>query len=154
MNASTYRDTQFELLVYRQGPNSFFVSAAERGAHGEPAVDLDLEETRFTVDELTAIHSAQRILETKFAEKFAEHQTKPEDLKQVINEAAQAKKDLEASTLARAQLEAETIARRADLDAELEAKRKEAEQLAADLASMRAAVEAQKTTSEETTKRE
>ncbi len=126
MNASQHRNTRFEFALLQQGPNAFGVVVIERGTLGQP-VPIELHESRFTASEMKQVQAVLELLETKAAEVYAEHEAKPEDLKAIINEAAEAKKALEVARLAAEQLELQAAAKRA-----------EAEQLDADMARLRA----------------
>lgn len=163
MNASVFRNTKFEFVSFQQGPNSFLVRVLPRA--GGAAIDLEVPESLFTDAVMQRVQDGLEALEKAAEVVYKQLAAKPEDLHETIGAALQAKKDLEATqaAIATAQQAADlaAIAAKADLDTELEAKRKEAEQLAADIATMRAAVEqagaaqpAPETTTEETTKTE
>lgn len=134
MDASVFRNNRLELRHFQQGPNSFVIHAIERSTAGlnTESVELEIPEAHFSDDEMRVVHAALDLLERKGAVVLAEHEAKPEDLTAVINAAAQAKRELEAARAAQAAIEAETLARRL-----------EAEELEKNLATIRAAVEAQ-----------
>jgi hypothetical protein len=136
MNASVYRDTEFELSKLVQGPNSFGVVAIPRGvaptpneAGGltpPPAIPLELPEGLFTDEEMAVCHQALRIWEEKYAIVHAGWRDAPARVTEAISKAVEAesrRKLAELKALELEALQAQKLAELTALDEEIAAKR-------------------------------
>lgn len=122
MNASTHRNTKYEILFLHQGPNSFGLECIERGVFGSKVARLEVPESLFTDEEMTQVHAALGLLEEKFAiahdaeEKaiqLAGINIPRQEVHKLVAQAQEARAEVERAKLEAARIEAENKANRA-----------------------------------------
>jgi hypothetical protein len=124
MNASTSRDTRYELKFLHQGPNAFGLECTERGVHGSSPVRLEVHESLFTDEEMAQVHAVLAMLEEKFA---AAHDAKETELgmhtaaiprakvHELVRQAEEARIAVKVAQLESARIEAENLLKREEL---------------------------------------
>lgn len=134
------RSTKYEVLLAQVGPNAVGCRVVERGVRDGKPIDVDVPEDLYTPAQIQQIQAALSLLEEgarvvqdgKEAElKLAGIDVPRAEVQKLVAAADDAKAAVVAAQLESARIEAENIVKRA-----------EAEQLDADLATLRAAVAA------------
>jgi len=158
MNASSFRNTRFELKQLVQGPNSFGVVCTERGVHGSKIEPLEVPEGAFTDEEMAQVHATLEMLERKFAAVFdataavltpAKVHALVSDSERAKREAAAAQREAQDAEAKRAAAEMETASievTKARLAAEVDAaaaKKRALDVEIAEAAAQRATIEAE-----------
>ena len=90
MNASQHRETPFEFLDVAQLANAFRVTCVSRTNHTSRIPPLEIDEKKFTEEEMIAIQGVLEIFEKKFAVVYSEWTTNPTRLNDVFTKAAEA----------------------------------------------------------------
>lgn len=143
MNASAFRNTKFEIVSLIQGPNSFLLKVTERAVIGSTPPEIEIHESEFSDLEMSQVHAALKLLESKAAAVFARKLgTLGLDAGAVMPAAIHALV-LEADEAEKRKTEAQEFAKA--LEAEAEAKKAELAKLSAEIEAMQAAKAAAET---------
>lgn len=108
MNASSHRNTRFEIVLFQQGPNSFGIVCAERGVHGSNIEPLEVHESAFTDEEMAQVHAVLGMLEEKYAAVFDAKRAvhTPEAVHALVNQGERARREAEEAERTLAKVEA------------------------------------------------